>query len=143
MAAPTQIGVVTVWGVDGTLAYTGLASTDNVLESVDLNDEAEVTRRRDNLGETKGVLIWDPRKTITVTFYPSDPSDISDSKDNIVLPAKGSTVTLASFPTNSGLNETTWIYEQGGSIGFTNEGEAKITLPLVKYNTDISTAPTP
>ena len=74
---------------------------------------------------------------------PSDPSDISDSEDNVILPAKGSTVTLAAFPTNSGLNETTWIYEQGGSIGFTNEGEAKITLPLVKYNTDISTAATP
>lgn len=140
MAAPTQIGTVTVWGVDGTLAYTGLASTDNVLEGIDLSDDAEVTRRRDNLGETKGLLIWDPVKRITITFVPSDPSDISDAQDNIVLPAKGSTVTLAAFPANSGLNETTWIYEQGGSIAFTNEGEVKMTLPLTKYNTDISTA---
>jgi hypothetical protein len=140
MAAPTQIGTVTVWGIDGTVAYTGLASTDNILEAANLEDDIDEFERKDAQAEVVGLRLYNPCKKVELTFYPSKPAGsgaIAAAKANVVLPAKGAKVTLAGFA-GSVYNDTTWLYIKGGRIEEGNEGEAKIVLPLRRYNTDIA-----
>jgi len=140
MSAPTQIGTVTVWGLDGTLLFSGLIAADNILESISLEDDAEELERKDKLGETVGLRVWDPKKRIEVSFYPSKPAGtgaIAGAKTNVVLPTKCAKVEIAGMP-GSLFNDTTWLYVKGGRVEGANEQEMKITLPLRKYATDIA-----
>jgi len=136
----TQIGVVTVFAIDGTLAYTGLASTDNIIEGAGLEDDCDEIERRDKSGEVVGVRTYNENKRIEISFLPSKPAGtgaIAAAKANVVLPARGAKVTLASFA-GSVFNDTTWLYIRGGRIEQTNEGELKMTLPLRRYAVDIA-----
>jgi len=141
MAAPTNyIGIVTVFGIDGTIAYTGLATTDSLLESASLEDTTEEHEAKDRWGEVVGMKLFNPRTNITINFYPAKEAGsgaIAAAKDNVALPAKGSKVTIADMP-GSAFDGTTWLYIQGGTIELTNTGDAKMVLPLRKYRTDIA-----
>lgn len=144
---PTYIGRVFVWGLDGTLAYTGLTTAQNEPQRLSYRDEISRHDSKDKKGETIGIQLYNPNPKITVTFMPCQTAgggSIALSKQNVVLPAKGSKVTLAGFPPNTGtaedvsVNSAKWIYFGGGGIEFTNEGEVVMTLPLEKFNTDIA-----
>ncbi len=145
MAAPTFIGYVTVWGIDGTMAYTGMATADNILEGMSYEDGTKEHETKDKQGETIGLRLWDPKKTLTVNFYPGQAAgtgSIAAAKLEVDLPARGSKVTIASMPAAGSpvfdTNGTTWLYVGGGRIEFGNEQECKMVLPLRRYNTDIA-----
>lgn len=146
MAEPTYVGRVYVHGLDGTLAYTGLATTQNELKTLNYRDEVSRKDTLDKKGETVGVRLYNPNPKISVTFFPCQPmgaGSIANSKLRVVLPARGAKITLAGFPPNTAtaedlINSTAWIYFSGGEVEFTDEGEAKITLPLEKFSTDLA-----
>ena len=145
MAAPTFIGYVTVWGIDGTMAYTGMATTDNILEGMSYEDGTKEHETKDKQGETIGLRLWDPKKTLTVNFYPGKVAGtgaIAAAKLNADLPAKGAKVTIAAMQAAASPvfdpNSASWLYVGGGRIEFANEGECKMVLPLRRYNTDIA-----
>lgn len=140
MAEPTFIGKVTVWGIDGTMTYTGVATTDNVMDTVNYEDTVEEHELKDHKGITVGVKLVNPRENLTINFWPAEPAgagSIAAAKTNVVLPAKGSKVTIASM-SGSPLNGTDWLYLGGGSIEESHEGDVKMTLPLRRYSTDIA-----
>lgn len=141
MAEPTHIGTVTVWGIDGTVAYSGLASTENLPETVSLEDGTDEHESKDAKGEVVGLKLFNPVARATVKVYPSKAAGtgaIAAARANIILPVKGAKVTLAGFHANSGLNSSAWIYAGGGSQEYNNVGEVALNLPLRKYNTDIA-----
>jgi hypothetical protein len=146
MSEPTFIGRVYVWGLDGTLAYTGMSTAQNELQKLSYRDEIARHDSKDKKGETVGVQLWNPNPKTTVTFMPCEAmaaGSIANAKTRVLLPAKGSKVTLAAFPPTVGgaeilPNSASWIYFGGGEIEFTNEGEVVMTLPLEKFNTDLA-----
>jgi hypothetical protein len=147
MSVPTQIGVVTVWGIDGNLVYTGLLAADNLLERISYEDGTDEHESRDKDGEVIGVKLWNRVAKLTIDFYPSKPAgggSIAAAKANVILPAKGSKVTIAGMPVNCGVNSGSgtafpqWVYFGGGGIEFSNNGECKMKLPLRAYNNDIA-----
>ena len=149
MSEPTFIGRVFVWGLDGTLTYTGLAVAENEPQKLSFQDAVSRHNSKDKKGKTIGVQLWDPNPKITVTFMPcaSAPGAgaIAIAKTKVVLPARGSKATLTGFPPNTGtaedvsINSAGWLYLGGGGIEFTNEGEVVITLPLEKFSDDLAT----
>jgi hypothetical protein len=147
MTEPTYLGYATIHGLDGTLAYTGLAVTDNLLESLSYQDLCKEMETLDGKGEVVGLKLWQKKKTCTIKFYPGEDAlagAVAAAKLNAVLPAIGSKVTLAAFPpvvatAESIINSAKWIYAGGGSYDFTREGDLVLTLPLRRYATDLST----
>lgn len=146
MAEPTFIGRVYIHGLDGTLAYTGMATANNELKTLNYRDETRRADTKDKKGETVGVRLWDPNPKISVTFFPCEAmgaGSIATAKTRAALPSKGAKVTLAGFPPNTAtaedvVNSAKWIYFGGGELEFTDEGECRMTLPLEKFNTDIA-----
>lgn len=145
MAAPTFIGYVTVWGIDGTMAYTGMATADNILEQLSYEDTTKEHETKDKQGETIGLKLWDPKKMLTINFFPAKAAgggSIAAAKLVVDLPARGSKVTVAAMVGAGSpvfdLNGTTWLYVGGGRIELNQENEVKMVLPLRRYNTDIA-----
>ena len=138
------IGKAIVWGISGTMAYTGMATTSNEPQSVEYTEEYQKHLSKTKLGETIGAYYFDKQESLTIDFYPcadAGSNAIATAEAAVVLPAVGSKVTIASMK-GSVLNDTTWIYEGGGKISEGNDHEVKMTLPLRQYSTDISTATT-
>jgi hypothetical protein len=150
MAEPLFLGVVTIHGIDGTVAYTGLAANENCPESISFQDLAKEKETLDAKGDVKGLKIWQTKKQLTIKLYvmvAAAGGVVASSKTKAVLPAKGSKATVAGLPPNVGtaedvINSASWIYVQGGTYDFTQEGDLVLTLPLRKYSTDISTQAT-
>lgn len=148
MAEPTHIGKVFVWGLDGTLAYSGLLTTENEPSDLTYKDEISRHESKDRKGETCGIQLYDPHPQITIKFMPCSAStgsgQIANARTKVVLPTKGSKVTVAAFPPNTGtaedvtINSAKWIYLGGGEISLNNEKEVEITLPLEKWSTDFA-----
>lgn len=146
MAEPTYLGEVFIFGLDGTLAYSGMATSGNEPQRGSYQDEISRHDSKNKKGETIGVQLFNPNPKITITFMPKADSTgagaIADAKSNMVLPAKGSKVTLAGFPPVVGsdgtINSAQWLYLGGGAIELTNEAEVVMTLPLERFNTDMA-----
>jgi hypothetical protein len=148
MAEPIFLGQATVHGIDGTLAYTGVATTDNIIDSVNFVDGVKEQEVLDGKGEVVGLKLWQKKRTITIKFYPSEPAAagaVATAKTNAVLPAIGSKVAIAAMPPVVGtadsavINSAKWIYAGGGSYDFTREGDLVMTLPLRLYTNDLAT----
>lgn len=144
---PTFVGEVYIFGLDGTLAYSGMATTGNEPQRAGYQDEISRHDSKDKKGATVGVQLFNPNPKITITFMPKADATgggaIADAKSNMVLPAKGSKVTLSGFPpvvatAEDTINSTKWLYLGGGSIDFTNDQEVVMTLPLEKFATDLA-----
>lgn len=146
MAEPTFIGRVYIHGLDGTLAFTGMATDKNELKSLSYRDRITQGRTKDKKGATVGVRGWDPNPMITVRFLVCEPAGagaIAGAKTRIALPSFGAKVTLAGFPPNVAtaedlINSAKWLYFDGGEIEFTDEQEVAMTLPLEKFGTDLA-----
>lgn len=149
MAEPLFIGAVYVWGLDGNLAYTGMAVNQNEPQKLSYQDDISRHNSKDRKGQTIGVQLYDPNPKASVTFMPRSAAtgagQIALAKNTVVLPARGSKVTLSGFPPNPltaedvSINSAKWIYLGGGSIDSTNEGEVTMTLPLERFGSDLAT----
>jgi hypothetical protein len=146
MSAETQIGRVIIFGLDGTMLYSGMATTGNEPSAISYDDTVEVHRSKDRKGEVIGAQFYNAVKKIIVNFYPcvAAGGTKAAAQANMVLPPYGAKATLAGFPpvpatVEDTINSAKWIYFGGGKIDLSNEAEVKMVLPLERYNTDIST----
>lgn len=136
-----MLGKAIVWGINGTMAYTGMATTANEPQSVDYTETYEEHESKSKAGETVGLYLFNKKEDLTIDFYPCDPSVTATAEAAIVLPAIGAKVTIAAMK-GAVLNDSIWIYKGGGKISEGFDHEVKMTLPLRQYSSDISTAAT-
>lgn len=126
-------GEAKVYGADGTLAFTGAATTTNEAQSLQLSDEFDIAEARNRTGDVKTRSAHNRRHTISVTILWKDGSGTptqSTAKSNVKFPTMLATVTLASF--GNSLVDGDWNYE-GGSHEYTNDGFCTSTLKLSRY----------
>jgi hypothetical protein len=137
-------GRAAVFGLDGALTFTGIASdASHLLSSAQYTDDAEVKQDLidPSTGECIGKVFGRKAKTCTIDVIPvSDgaPNTLANAAAAAVMPAIPCKVTLSAFKAAE-LNAD-WLYEGGGSISLTPDGYAKLTLPLKKYADSSSTA---
>ena len=144
----TSKGQVSFEGIGsaGTITYTALVAPGVVDPTgIDYGDEADVSHNHNRNGEVTGMAFRNARQTLTIEAYPTSsasPGVAADALKALVLPTKGSVVTLANFA-DTDLNGS-WFYEQGARKRFSSDGRASITIPLVKYEhfTSVSLATT-
>lgn len=138
-------GRASVFAIDGTLAYTGVATIDNEVQAANMTDEFDVVELMDRRGEVIGKAARNRRRTLTIDFIPTDastsnPQTEAGAKANVAFPDKLALVTLASF----GITDIDgdWNYVGGGTVGMTAEGYIRMTLTLAR-NGDTPAALTP
>lgn len=147
----TLTGKASIAGINGTVAWTGVASLaagNHLLQSAKMQDQFDLNELRDQVGEPAGLAKTNHRQEITIDFVPvavSGTNTIANAKVGLQLPPPLAQVTLASFDEPAGATgfntiNGVWAYVGGGEIGLTNEGYAKMTLPLRRYETDITAA---
>lgn len=92
-------GKIAVYGIDGTLAYTGMAKTVNILKGFTLSESAREAELDKN-GHIIGGARDNVRRQISVSFIPYDPSNTSSlatAKSNVVLPPQLGQITIADW----------------------------------------------
>lgn len=130
-------GKATVYGVKGTLTFTGLASTAaQIMQSAESTEEADITELRDGENQLKGLVVTNRRDTITIEFFPTTtatPGTVADAKGALELPEIPATVTLAGFDEaeSNDLNGS-WVYLGGGKRAYSAE-IVRMTLPLTRF----------
>lgn len=138
----TYFGRVTVKGLPGTTTYTGTGSvsiSDSTIlnRSLNFTDDAEVIELNDKGGIMVGAVVTNKKKRVTLEFVPTDTGSSqteADARTNTVLPSHAvavgaSQVTLTGFCT---LVDGVYNYLTGATVGYTSEGLASITMPLVR-----------
>lgn len=98
----------------------------------------------DGDGEVSGSGAWGEYLEATFTLVPSG-TTLANARVSATLPTIMSTVAITgadvvavgsfadAFNTN-GSSTQKWIYEGGGSLGFTQSGQATMTMPLRRYS---------
>lgn len=129
-----MIGEAKVYGVNGTLIITGVASTDNDPQKLSLTDDFDIAEARNKTGDVKTRAAHNRRHSITVTILWKDdagsPSQ-SGAVGKVRFPDPLAKVTLGGFASNTVLNGD-WNYE-GGSAEFSNDGYCTGTFKLSRY----------
>lgn len=133
-------GKVTVCGIGGTVAYTGVLATENKVTDWDLSDGADAGETKDGLGFYLTITSAGDTHKLTITLVPFDPSGtptLATAKSKVVLPPKMGKVTIAS--TGIANVDGDWHYARagGGTIKPDSSGQAlKVTLPLERFDVD-------
>lgn len=143
----TFTGTASVYGIKGHLTYAGIASNaDQAFTDAERTDDAELKEWwKDGTGEVLGGAFRDKRKKLTINFLP-----VSGTGNTFAiavaaadLPAIPSKVTLSVVKDITGVDlpgiNGDWVYDGGGSISY-SEGQCKMKLPLMQFNTSTKTA---
>ena len=133
--ASKLVGVATVVGLNGLTMTVGGTTTEP--QKANRRDAINAVPLKDGDAETIALALTDPQQMIEFEGIIT-----SDTRANAllaaVLPAPGSTVTLASFQ-DPGIDGD-WTYLGDGSIDFDNSGNhARMVLTLHRYaGTDLT-----
>lgn len=130
-----QIGKGHVIGIAGAddfyvaaVIYTGAEETDDF--------EKKYTKSATS-GAVVGGFGFNGKRNLTIEATCAA-ATIAAAEAGLKKPGKMATVVLSTFK-DATINGN-WIYEGGCKIRYVNDDVAKITLPLVKFDTDISAA---
>lgn len=128
MPNPTLAGAVGVFGIDGTVVWTGVVSGVVKLAGVGLTDNIAKAELKNQKGRTIGKTAYNRQHDVSIRVIPSDDAgNLATAKSNVVIPPPLATVTISghSIPALDG----SYNYE-GGSINVTQEGYLEMTLNL-------------
>lgn len=127
-----------VWGVAGQDDFYGAAFVK--YQKADLKDDFDKKYVHDENGNVIGAIGYNGKRNITIDLIPvaAPTLGIANAITELKLPGKFAKVTLSTFVASGTTFNGVWLYEGGGSIALSNEDVAKLTLPLVQYDTDIS-----
>lgn len=134
------IGAVAVHGVDGTLAFTGLLTTENLMTDAQVTDNFDVGELQNGSSDTVGAAANNRRSEATFTIIPYDSAGaIATARTKIKFPGKLATVTIAGF--GSAPNQIAsfigkWTYIGGGSQQLSRGGFVSMTLPCRRWGED-------
>jgi hypothetical protein len=129
-----QIGKGMVVGLAGADDFY---STKVIYQSAEETDDFQKKYIQGATGDTVGGYGYDGKRNISVDMIVAADT-IAHAESSLKKPGKMATVTLSAFK-DATINGA-WIYEGGCKIRYLNTDIAKITLPLVKFDADISTA---
>jgi hypothetical protein len=124
-------GTASVYGIDGTVTFTGAARTVDV-QSATLQDNATVDEFLNGRGQLIGFNARDRRHSITIEMFPKG-TTAADAITGLTLPGVVAKVTLSGFDAVDADINGDWIYvsSAGGSKAH-SAGQARLTLPLFK-----------
>ena len=140
----TLTGRAAVFGVNGAIAYTGVAAPSaQVLQSAELTDNFDLAELKSQVGEIIGLAKTNHRREFKIDFVPSSDgtsgnNTLANARLSLKLPTPLSQVVTSGFD-HADYNGN-WTYIGGGTISVSGEGYCKMTLPLRQYDTDITTA---
>ena len=133
MAAENE-GFVAVYGIDGTIAFGGLAKTENIVKGANLTDNFRVAKLSKN-GHIIGASADEHTQSATFTLVVYDPtastSNLAAAKALVEMPAALGAVTADDF--DVALYDGVWTYVGGGSVTQREDGHLEITLPCERY----------
>jgi hypothetical protein len=139
MANEAQVGKAVVFGLDGSITYTGIGTLE--LQSGSLEHRFELYENKNKEGEVQGAVAFNPTLEFTLDFLPvsagTGAGALASAKTGLKLPTPLAKVTLSGFA-HADLN-TDYVYVGGGKIAFDQANPAKMSLPIRRYRTDIST----
>lgn len=152
MAAPSGrylIGRAVVFTSKGEISYLARTASQGAVQSANLSDEFELIDVRDQWGRQISQAATGCRQTVQVELIPlaeSGTNTEAAAAAALALPVPLEKVTLAEFE-DADLNGE-WNYQGGGTKGYSNDGVARLTLPLarpdgVALNPVTLTAPDP
>lgn len=137
-------GKVAVYGIQGTVAFTGLLVTENKLVDWDFSDSADAGETKTGSNHFHSVSSSGDMAKANITIIPFDPDTpgtLATAKSKIVLPAALAkvTITAPALPINGD-----WHYARakGGSVKPDSSGQAlKVSLPLERFDTGDGNGP--
>lgn len=124
-------------GVQGTVAFTGMATTVNKLKGWSLTESATGGETKDGDGNFLNVSTSGRMHKCSVSVIPFDsasPGTLAGVKANVVLPVPMAKVTIAG--SGIALFDGDWHYAKdgGASVRASNDGNSlEIELPLERY----------
>lgn len=117
----------TLWGNPGTVAYSGMLSTNNAVRGgFRLKDELRVSDARDASGVIFASNARRDVQTITVDLTPYSVTSLAAAKGLVSLPGPGAVVTIAGVGIS--LFDGDWNYVSGGEIVLGNSDEDPIVI---------------
>lgn len=137
MADVTTKGNVTVFGANGQVAFTGVASADMI--SMAFSDSFSSTEQQNSEGNVSGVVASDQRYDLSLTFYPLTAASSDAQYKAITLPAILSKVAVTQkTATDVSGNVPSQIirdyhYIGGGRLELQQGGLMTMTLPLRRW----------
>lgn len=128
MPNPTSAGAIGVFGVDGTVQWTGVVSGIVKLAGLQLTDNVAKAVLKNGKGRTIGKTAYDREHAVAIRVIPCDEAgNLATVKSNVVLPAPLALVTVAGH--SIAIFDGNYNYEGGGTVGVTQEGYLEMTLP--------------
>lgn len=123
-----------VYGIDGTIAFGGIAAAENIVKGASLTDSFRIARLTKN-GHIIGSSADERVRSVQFRITPYDPltapSSLTVAKTNAVLPAdEFDAVTAASFGLTDYDGEWSFV---GGSIEPREDGHLEIVITCEKY----------
>jgi hypothetical protein len=129
-----QKGLGVVFGISSALTTIAGSAVSFKLTGQSVTKEAETVIVRDKDGETKGMVVYDPRDVVGLTVYPHGNS-LANAKSANALPSIGDAAVLTDSDDG----------DLGGNYVVTSSAKTKsntdvtsFDVEVTKYSTDIS-----
>jgi len=122
-------GTATIWGIDGTVKFSGAARKIDV-QSATLQDNATVDEFLNGRGQLLGFNARDQRLSVTIEMFPKG-ATTAEALTGLTRPGVLSKVELSGFTNYDADLNGDWIY-LGGCTKAASAGQTRLTLPLIK-----------
>lgn len=133
-------GRAAIFGIDGTLAYTGVATTRAQIASIGVTHEENMAFIQASNGDTIGAASSNQRQSIQIEFTPTAaPGDqtYTGAITAMVKPTPLAVVALSGFG-NSELDGN-WNFGGNWSSNLTADGYVRCSMNLLRFNGDALT----
>lgn len=140
MATITTVGQVTVRGLDGTVAFTGMATTNNKLIARGFQKLTDENEAKDGDGAVFSKAYLNRRLKMTIDIIPFDAATntLAAAKAKVLLLDNGAKVTIASSSIT--LFDGDWHLTGTPSIREGNDGSSLIISMEIEQFTENGTA---
>lgn len=140
MATITTVGQVTVRGIDGTVAFTGMATTNNKLIARSFQKLTDENEAKDGDGAVFSKAYLNRRRKMTIDIIPFDAATntLAAAKAKVLLLDNGAKVTIAS--SSISLLDGEWHLTGTPSIREANDGSSLIISMEIEQFTENGTS---
>ena len=133
MATVKGLGVV--FGISSSAITIAGSAVDYKITGQSISKEAETVIVKDKDGETKGMVVYDPRDVVGLTVYPHGTS-LANAKSANALPDIGDACAITDSD-DGDVAGTTYVVTSSGKSK-SNTDVTSFDVEVTKYSTDIS-----
>lgn len=136
----TTVGQVTVRGLDGTVAFSGMATTNNKLIARSFQKLTDENEAKDGKGAVFSKAYMNRRRKLTIDIIPFDAATntLAAAKAKVLLLDNGAKVTIAS--SSIALFDGDWHLTGTPSIREANDGTSLVISMEIEQFTENGTA---